>query len=373
MQQCALMYDLIDDCDDLFENAPCGYLTLTADGRIFRTNATLQKWLGLSRADLIGKRLGDLLNMPGRIFYETHIAPLLRMQGFFEEVALDFVTKSDERVPVIANAVEHRDASGNALFTRIAFLRAADRRRYERELLSSRAAVRKELEGEAEIARFREQFIAVLGHDLRNPLASISAGARMLMREPRNEFETGILEVMQSAVTRMASLIDDTLDLTRARIGSGLPVRLEADVDIGALLHQVVEELHTAHPGRAILEQFQIDRNVTCDRTRIGQLASNLIGNALTHGAADEPVQVRASTVEETFQLSVANGGDPIPEQAMSRLFEPFFRGEVRDSQQGLGLGLYIASEIAKAHGGELTVSSTSEETRFTLRMPLNG
>ncbi len=103
---------------------------------------------------------------------------------------------------------------------------------------------------------------------------------------------------------------------------------------------------------------------------RIGQLLSNLVGNALTHGATDKPVQVGASTVGDRFELWVANKGDPIPPSTIERLFQPFFRVAARPGQQGLGLGLYIASEIAQAHEGTLEASSTPEETRFTFRMP---
>lgn len=367
------MSNLIDDCKDLFENAPCGYLILRVDGRIHRSNATLCKWLRYSHADLDGKRLPDLLNMPGRIFYETHIAPLLRMQGFFEEVALDFVTKTDERVPVIANATEHRDTSGNAVFTRIAFLRASDRRRYERELLNSRASAQERLESEREQAKLREQFIAVLGHDLRNPLASISAGARILMREPRNERENRILTMMQSTVIRMSGLIDDTLDFARGQLGGGISVSRDHNVDLEPILHQVVDELRAAAPTRVIELYFSLTRPINCDKSRIGQLASNLLGNALTHGAPDLPIIVTASTANDKFEFSVSNGGAPIPEAALVRLFEPFFRGEVRASKQGLGLGLYIASEIAKSHGGRLTAKSSDVETCFNFEMPLQS
>jgi sigma-B regulation protein RsbU (phosphoserine phosphatase) len=124
-------------------------------------------------------------------------------------------------------------------------------------------------------------------------------------------------------------------------------------------------------PGRQIEAEYAINAPVDCDRSRIGQLVSNLVGNALSHGASNQPVRVRAATEGGFFKLSVANGGEPIPQAALDKLFEPFFRGQVRASRQGLGLGLHIAAQIAKAHEGTLTVSSTSEETRFDFMMPL--
>ena len=126
---------IIEDLEDLYENAPCGYLSLDPGGRIFKVNKTLCNWVGYAPEHLVGKRLGDLLNIAGRMFYETHIAPLLRMQGFFNEVALDLVNQNGDRLPVIANAAERRAADGSVISTRITLLKAADRRRYERELL----------------------------------------------------------------------------------------------------------------------------------------------------------------------------------------------------------------------------------------------
>ena len=117
--------------------------------------------------------------------------------------------------------------------------------------------------------------------------------------------------------------------------------------------------------------EFAIDEPVRCDRIRIGQLLSNLLGNAVTHGAADKPVVVHAETRNDSFELWVGNAGEAIPATSMDKLFEPFFRGKARASKRGLGLGLYIASQIAKAHGGTLAVASTPAETRFTFSMPL--
>jgi sigma-B regulation protein RsbU (phosphoserine phosphatase) len=229
------------------------------------------------------------------------------------------------------------------------------------------------LRDERETSELREQFIAVLGHDLRNPLASISAGARILLRRPKDETETRVLQMMETTVIRMSGLIDNVLDFARGRLGGGIALSRDASRPLEPVLQQVVGELSTAAPDRMIQSEFRIADPVNCDRSRIGQMVSNLLGNALTHGSPDEPVKVVASTDNGMFELWVANAGEPIPEAAMANLFQPFFRGQVRASLQGLGLGLYIASEIAKAHEGTLTVTSTAEETRFTFLMPLRG
>jgi phosphoserine phosphatase RsbU/P len=361
----------IDDFEDMFDNAPCGYVTLRANGHIERVNKTLLGWTGYTSDQLTGKRFSDLLNMAGRIYYETHIAPLLRMQGFFDGFAIDLVTAAGGQLPMIASAIAGRDAGERTLFTRFALIRASDRRLYERGLLQARDTATLDLERERETSQLREQFIAVLGHDLRNPLASISAGVRILAREAKTEKEHQVLAMLEATVMRMAGLIDNVLDFARGRLGGGIVLERSVSQPLEPVLHQVIDELRLASPGRQIEDEYAIDVPVDCDRSRIGQLVSNLVGNALSHGATNEPVRVRARTEDGLFKLTVANGGDPIPAAAMERLFEPFFRGEVRASRQGLGLGLHIASQIAKAHRGSLSVTSTAEETCFTFVMPL--
>jgi sigma-B regulation protein RsbU (phosphoserine phosphatase) len=362
-----------EDFEGLFENAPCGYLTLAPDGCISRVNQTLCGWTGYPRKHFAGKRVHQFLNMAGRIYFETHIAPLLRMQGFFNEFALDFVTAGGDRMPVIANASEQRSTDGTLLSIRLVVIRAADRRRYERKLVDARATATESLRSERETAELREQFIAVLGHDLRNPLAAISAGVRILQRSGAlvEQRELRVLDMLNMTVTRMSGLIDNVLDFARGRLGGGVTLSRDDRRPLEPVLEQVVDELRTASPGRVIETSFEITDPVDCDRSRVGQLASNLIGNALTHGSPDQPVRVGAKTENGLFELWVANAGNPIPEAAMEKLFEPFFRGDVRDSRQGLGLGLHIASQIAQAHGGSIAVTSTAEETRFVFAMPL--
>ncbi|MEO7169268.1 MAG: GAF domain-containing sensor histidine kinase [Pseudomonadota bacterium] len=223
---------------------------------------------------------------------------------------------------------------------------------------------------ERRTAELREQFIAVLGHDLRNPLASIDAGTRLLARDPAPDKAAKVLGLMQNSVARMAALIDNVLDLARGRLGGGLTLQ-RAPVQLGPVLRQVIEELRASHPKQPVEAVIELDAEIDCDRGRIAQLLSNLLGNALTHGAADQPVLVHAATREGVFELSVSNAGEEIPAAAIERLFQPFARGAVRPDQAGLGLGLYIASEIARAHGGSLSVASSPMQTRFTFLMPL--
>src|SRR3954449_4991703 len=127
-----------EDLEDLFENAPCGYVSTRPNERITKINRTLELWLGYNRDQLVGKRFQDILNIAGKIYYETHFAPLLRMQGFFNEVALDLVGNTGQQLPVLVNAVDRRDEAGQVRFIRITIFNATDRRRYERELLVAR-------------------------------------------------------------------------------------------------------------------------------------------------------------------------------------------------------------------------------------------
>jgi signal transduction histidine kinase len=234
-------------------------------------------------------------------------------------------------------------------------------------LETSEAALLSERQG----TELREQFIAVLGHDLRNPLAAIQAAARLLRNEQLSEKGSFVVSLMQNSVTRMAGLIDNVLDFARGRLGGGLELDRNAALPLEAALEQVVAELRAAWPDRVIQTELGIRKAVSCDPARVAQLLSNLLANALTHGGSDGPVGVRAAIEGGTFELSVTNQGEPIPPDTAERLFQPFVRASVRRGQQGLGLGLYIAAEIARAHGGTLDVDSTPAETRFTFKMPL--
>ncbi|MGB3338100.1 MAG: GAF domain-containing sensor histidine kinase [Devosia sp.] len=226
------------------------------------------------------------------------------------------------------------------------------------------------LASERRMSELRDQFIAVLGHDLRNPVAAIGAGAGMLLKTPLNERAVKIVTLMQGSVIRMASLIDNVMDFARGRLGGGIELVRQRG-DIAPTLRHVIDELQVANRDRQILADIAVAEPVDLDPTRLAQLLSNLLANALTHGDPAQPVRVEAGLSDRAFVLSVANGGDPIQPEQQAALFEPFARPNGSAGKQGLGLGLYIASQIAAAHGGGIDVTSDAAETRFTLTIPL--
>jgi signal transduction histidine kinase len=216
----------------------------------------------------------------------------------------------------------------------------------------------------------RDQFIAVLGHDLRNPLASIDAGMKMLEREPIEPKYKIAVGLVRQSVKRMAELIDNVLDFARGRLGAGMTVNPSTGVSLQPVLQHVVDEMRLSSPQRDINGDFDLKEVVTCDPARVAQMLSNLMANAVFHGATDGPVIVTAKSDASESKLVVCNTGEAIPREVLRHLFEPF-SGELGGKRrEGLGLGLYICAEIARAHGGRLEVRSDAIDTRFAFTMP---
>jgi hypothetical protein len=220
----------------------------------------------------------------------------------------------------------------------------------------------------------REQFIAILGHDLRNPLQAVYSAGVLLEKKVADPALKGVASRIKVSVKRMSSLINDVLDFARGRLGEGMGVRVADVEDIDAGLNAVVREFQDGQPDRQILANISVTRKVRCDLGRVQQVASNLIGNALKHGAVKSPVKVSAQADNSDLILNVWNAGEPIPPENIDRICEPFWRHSPAGNREGLGLGLYICSQIVRAHGGTLSVTSSQEQgTSFTARLPLDG
>lgn len=223
---------------------------------------------------------------------------------------------------------------------------------------------------ERDLAEVQEQFIAILAHDLRNPVSALTAGLRMIERRNIDAATVELVGFMRASVNRMGLLIENLLDQARKRSGGGIVIELSQAEDLGKALSQISTELQAITPEQPIKMTIELPTPVLCDVARISQLFSNLLGNAVTHGASGKPIEVAARLVDGDFVLTVANSGDAIPEDLLPTMFMPFERTSNRPSREGLGLGLFIAMEIAKGHGGTLTVASNDVETVFTFRMP---
>jgi signal transduction histidine kinase len=219
-----------------------------------------------------------------------------------------------------------------------------------------------------ETAELREQFIAVLGHDLRTPLGAVVNGIEVLrLRLP--DAYVPLLNIMDRSCARIACLINDVTDFTRGRMGGGISLNLRDEVNLHRTFTQVIDELKEIHPDRQILASIADDIQLHCDPVRMGQLLSNLVKNAIVHGAAAEPVEVRIGLGGDGFELSVTNGGPALQSDVISQLFKPFWRAKSGKTKEGLGLGLFIVSEIAKSHGGTLRVTSSDTATSFIYRV----
>ncbi|HEY3818364.1 MAG TPA: PAS domain-containing sensor histidine kinase [Polyangiaceae bacterium] len=219
--------------------------------------------------------------------------------------------------------------------------------------------------------RFRELFIGMLGHDLRDPLAALVTGTSFLRDVGTLSPSQGrIVERLASSAQRMGRMVDQILDFTRSRLGGGITL-VRSPMSLHELVSALVGEQLTRHASAHIDVELQGTGMGHWDPDRMGQVVSNLLSNALRYGKLDG--QVRVSVRDETadVRLEVHNEGAPIPAEVLPFLFDPFRRGNTRSHKDGLGLGLYIAQQIVRAHGGALTVeSSEGSGTTFTLVLP---
>ena len=270
---------------------------------------------------------------------------------------------------VVITALRNSDGSllGFAKVTRD----LTDRRQSE-ETQRSLVAERAKLEEKLRIQEFQERFLAILGHDLRNPLASIDMGAGILRQLSHDPATIRILDRMHSSSRRMSRMIEQILDLTRTRLASGLEIE-PRPMDLCDLIARIIEELRLIHTSRTIdLRSGPLPG--VWDPDRLEQVFSNLIGNALLYGDPTTPVSVDGRIEGRSVVVDVHNDGAPIPEDLQVSLFNPFRRGE-RESRtsktSGLGLGLYISREVTIAHGGGIDVQSdVTRGTTFRVTLP---
>lgn len=238
------------------------------------------------------------------------------------------------------------------------------------ELHERKRALAQQLQERTEALRVNEMFMAVLSHDLRTPLQSITAAATVLKRQPDADKVATMAERMLGSSQRMGRMIEDLLDVTRIRQAGGLalaPTRLGMDT----LVQRTVDEMEAGFPDRRIERHLEGDLQGQWDGERLSQVLTNLLGNAMHHGDPAQPVRVSVDgTAPQSVQLTVSNGGS-IPAELLPHLFDPFRGRERKPGQhQGLGLGLFIAQQIVQSHRGRIDASSQDGITRFRVELP---
>jgi sigma-B regulation protein RsbU (phosphoserine phosphatase) len=286
----------------------------------------------------------------------------------------------DEAVFASGQTATYEDADGGPGFGSVwqsikGVLRHPDGAMYGLFGISRDVTLRRRQEEEREQeGRFRERFIGVLGHDLGNPLAAIRlSSAALLARDSLAPDVRRVMLRIDASAERMARLVKQLLDFTRARMAGGIPLR-PRDISLDEVCRRIISELELAHPNRDVHLDVRGDCTGFWDEERMAQVLSNLVANALQHSPLGTPVTVRLEGVESLQRIEVHNAGVPIPEPLRARLFEPFHHSESgpgRSSRGGLGLGLYIVAQIVQAHGGRIEVDSSLDQgTSFTVLLP---
>jgi signal transduction histidine kinase len=244
--------------------------------------------------------------------------------------------------------------------------------RLAREREEAAEAARRVAEEMDRRRRAVDTILGIVGHDLRNPLGAVHMSAALLMKRGGLEgWQARTVERMRSSAGRMGRIIADLLSYTRTRLGSGIPIE-PVEADLGTVVRKVVDELRAANPDREIEIASDGDLTGTWDPDRLEQVASNLVSNAVDHGDPGAPVRVALAGGRGEVSLTVRNEGPGMPPEVLSHLFEPFSKAPDERSRKasGLGLGLYIAREIVRGHGGEITAQARDREIAVTVRLP---
>ena len=367
---------LEESLNELYEHAPCGYLSTLPDGTIVKVNQTFVEWTGATREVLLaGTKFQTLLSIGSRIYYETHYAPLLRMQGFANEVAFE-ITRQDGRIlPVLVNSRHKCDEQGTPVFNRIMLFDSTDRRRYERELLLARRKAE-------QIAKDKADLIAMLSHDIRNPLNAVMGVVQMLERSGLSEQQHRLVRLLKSASDNMLDLLNHVLDLSKAESGSF--TLAETAMSVRATVDEVVSTFEPAAREKNVTVGSviapDVPQMVIADPVAIRQVLTNLVANAVKFtavGSVSVAVSAREiGTDAVTLMVAVSDTGIGIAREAIERIFDAFAQ-EGHDTPMrfgGTGLGLTITRRLLALYGSTVQVQSTPGEGStfsFTLRLPL--
>jgi PAS domain S-box-containing protein len=369
---------LEESAEDLYEHAPCGYLSTLPDGTIVKVNQTLIDWTGITREALLdGTKFQRLLTIGSRMYYETHYAPLLQLQGFANEIALELRRDDGRILPVLVNARQRRNVEGRALFNRITLFDSTDRRRYERELLLARRKAE-------QVAKDKADLLAMLSHDIRNPLNAVMGIVQMLSRSDLSDRQRRFVRLLESSSANMLTLLNQVLDLSRAE-SSGFAL-IETPFPLRETIADAVATFDAAAREKHLDLRTSVDERVPDvligDPVALRQILTNLVGNAVKF-TAQGYVELRVAAREVgtdavTLAIEVADTGIGIAPDAIDRIFEQFAQASHETAMKfgGTGLGLSISRKLLALYGTRIDVRSVpggGSTFSFELRLPVPG
>ncbi len=350
------------------DEAPCGVLTFDESGRIRYANATAAGMLGRTADDLAGRPLDELLPAAGRIFYSTHLFPLLRMQGRAEELYMPMLGPSGAQLPMLVNGRSRQ--VGDSLLFDLVVVPMRQRNVLESELISARNAAQ-------EASGAKDRFVSVVSHELRSPLAAVTGYADLLLRErvgTLNERQRAYVEHIRNSAADQAQLINDILDFAAAGEERTLAVMRVPLEELLARIEAILD-LRAREDGRR-LERPPVaaDLAVLADPNAVQRILLNLGTNAVKYSAEGSVVHIAAAADAGRVRIQVTDEGTGIPSDQLERIFDPFVRlaNSPGGSRRGVGLGLAISRDLARAMGGDVTVASqVGIGSTFTLELPI--
>jgi signal transduction histidine kinase len=362
--------------EELYERAPCALFSTLPNGTIAQGNETFFEWLRAPRESIVGQvRFQTLLTIGSRMYYETHYAPLLHMQGFVSEIALDIRRADGTVCPVVASAKQICDANGVPVSNRVALFDSTDRRRYEQELLQARKVAEQSVRDLADADRQKNAFIAMLAHELRNPLAPIRNAVEILRRtEHMSDLTSRTSLMMQRQVAQMVRLVEDLLDVSR--LGQAKLAVQRVPVDLVSVVRHAIEasEGQLEDAGLRLRADWPAAPvYVNGDASRLIQVVGNILHNAAKFTPRDGAVHLAVSRSDTHAEIRVRDTGIGIDAAKLSRIFDLFMQVEISTERRGgLGIGLMLAKNLVEQHDGEITAHSggVGEGTEFVIRIP---
>ncbi|MAP55580.1 PAS domain-containing hybrid sensor histidine kinase/response regulator [Altibacter sp.] len=349
---------------ELYDNAPCGSITFFKDGTIYAINQTMLTWLGYKREELLQKQtLTSLFRIGGQIFFETHFFPLIKMQGFINEVYFDVVRKDKSIFHALINARELPSKEGEPAKYQATVLDISDRWRYEQELLHAKRAAEADIKAKAE-------FLATISHEIRTPLNTILGIGHLLHETPLNENQKEYARLLLHSSENLLSLVNNLLDLSKIEAKK---VQLE---QIPFNLEERLAILHETFSVKARAKGIQLEVTIAKgvpkyllgDPVKLNQILTNLIGNAIkftkTGKITLEVTTVKRRGEERQLHFSVTDTGMGIPPEKLEAIFQEFSQASYDVSVEfgGTGLGLTISQKLLELHGSTMEVKSTLGE-----------